>query len=216
MIAWVVGASGTWGRAVAVELIRRGFDVVALGRHDVPDLATWARARNRSWVFREFDLMNEDLPDVDESPDALFVCAAMTDGDRRALTRGNYLGPAAVIERVAAAMLQRGRGRIGVFVGQNARLGLRGLGDFSAAQAALWTWCEALQDELSITSGTVTVTRVIPPRTASPTQRRLVELSGRSARLRAPRAARLVDAVLAGRRSAGRRPLAAAIAMVVR
>jgi short-subunit dehydrogenase len=216
MIAWVVGASGAWGRAVAVELIRRGFDVVALGRHDVPDLASWARARKRSWEFRQFDLMDENPPNVDAPPDALFLCAALAEGDRQALIRGDYLGPAVLVERVTAGMLQRGRGRIGVFVGQNARLGLRGLGDFSAAQAALWTWCEALQDELSVTSGKVTLTRVIPARTASHTQRRLAELSGRRARLRAPRAAPLVDAVLAGRRSAGRRPLAAAIAMVVR
>jgi len=216
VIAWVVGASGAWGRAVAVELLRRGFDVVALGREDIPELATWAAARARTWEFRRFDLMDDVPPEVDEPPDVLFLCAAVTDGDRQELVRADYLGPSRLLEVVAARMRQRGRGRMGVFVGQNARLGLRGLGDFSAAQAALWTWCEAMQDELGAASGEVTLTRVIPPRTASATQRRLAEMSGRGARLKPPRAAPLVDAVLTGKRSAGRRPVAAALAMLVR
>ena len=46
------------------------------------------------------------------------------------------------------AMAARGSGRIGVLVPQNARLGLAGLGDLAAPQAALWTWAEALGEEL--------------------------------------------------------------------
>jgi len=212
---WVVGASGAWGRAVALELIRRGWDVTALGRHDVPELAAWAARQGGRWRHRPLDLMSPDLETLDGTPYALFLCAAATEGSRASLVQANYLGPAAVITEVAGRMSAAGGGRIGVFVGQNARLGLRGLGDYSAGQGALWTWCEAFQAEPDRYPG-VTMTRVIPPRTASPTQRYLSETSGHSAKLSPPKAAPLVSAVLAGRRSAGRRPLGAALSMLLR
>lgn len=215
--AWIVGASGAWGHAVAIDLWRRGWDVVALGRHDVPELEAWAARLERGWRWVRFDLASPDpvtLPD--EPPDLLVVCAAVVDGSREELLRVDYLGPVALIEQVAARMAARGTGRIGVFMGQNARLGMAGLGDFSAAQAALWTWCEALQDRLARDGSGVTLTRVIPPRTASSTQRGLAELSGRSARLHRPDARPLMDAVLAGRSRAGRRPVLAAISTLLR
>jgi hypothetical protein len=113
-------------------------------------------------------------------------------------------------------MLGRGRGRIAVLVPQNARLGLAGLGDFSAPQAALWTWCEARRDELAREAGEVSLTLVIPPRTASATQRFVAARSGHRARLSTPDASGLLRAILAGKRRAGRRPVLAALAMLVR
>ncbi len=216
-IAWVLGASGAWGRAVSLELLRRGFDIVALGRRDVPELRAWAARLGRGWSFAPVDLVEPDaaaLPDDD--PDALFVCAAATEGDRDLLVRANFLAPARLIGVVTSRMCDRGGGRIGVFVGQNARLGLAGLGDFSAGQASLWTWCEALADELRRDGGTVSLTRVIPPRTASATQRFVAERTGRAARVRPPEAGPIVDAVLAGRRHAGRRPVIAALTTLLR
>lgn len=226
MIAWVVGASGTWGGAVARDLLERGHDVVALGRRDVPDLAAEALRLGRSWSFAELDLERLDKVGVAAAasqlaarggvPDVLVVCAAATGADREILARANYLGPAALVEAAAAAMGSRGSGRIGVFVAQNARLGMAGLGDFSAAQGALWTWCEAFAAELAAGRQGVTLTRVIPPRAASATQHWVSERSGHSARLHRPRAHGLVGAILAGRRRAGRRPVLAALAMLVR
>ena len=107
-------------------------------------------------------------------------------------------------------------GRIGVLVPQNARLGLAGLGDFSAAQAALWTWCESRRGELDGDARHVSLTVVIPPRTASAAQRFVAERSGHRARLSPPDATPLVRAILAGKRRAGRRPWLAALAMLVR
>ncbi len=226
MIAWIVGASGTWGRAVAGELMARGFDIVALGRSDVPDLAAEAARLGRSWSFAHFDLETADPAGVGATaaeveagagvPDLLVMCAAVVGRDRETLARANYLVPAALIEAVAMAMGKRGSGRIGVFMAQNARLGMAGLGDFSAAQGALWTWCEAFSAELAAGRRGVTLTRVIPPRTASATQRWVSEQSGHSARLHRPDPRGIVGAILAGKRRCGRRPLLAAMAMLVR
>jgi short-subunit dehydrogenase len=217
--AWVVGASGAWGRAIALDLLRRGWDVVALGRREAPDLAAWAARLGRAWTFVALDLAaagsaTAALPAA--TPDALFVASAATGPDRAAITSVGFLGPAALIEATVMRMRGRGRGRIGVLVGQNGRLGMAGLGDFSAAQGALWTWAEALASELADGSDDVRLTVVIPGRTASATQRFVAERSGRRARLRPPKAGPLVEAVLAGRRRGGRRPLAAAALMAIR
>lgn len=211
MRAWVAGASGAWGRAVTVELIERGFDLVVLGRHDIPDLARWAAHRGRRWSHQPYDLADPAAALPDESPDALFWCAVSTSGDEAALVGANYLAPVRAIRETAERMAGAGGGAIGVWLGQNARLGLPGLGPYSAAQGALWTWCEAFEPPPGIT-----LTRVIPPRVASPTAEQLAGWSGRRARTSPPRAERLVDAVLDGRRRAGRRPWGAAAGTLLR
>jgi short-subunit dehydrogenase len=216
--AWITGASGAWGGAVALDLLRRGYDVTALGRHDAPSLAAWAARLGRRWSFAPLDLAAVDAmgPDMTGAPDIFVHCAVSTEGDREMLVRANYIVPAGLIARVAAAMRERAGGRIGVFIAQNARLGLAGLGDYSAAQGALWTWCEAFQDELARERTAVTLTRVIPPRTSSAAQRFVTGRSGRSATLHQPNAAPLVAAILAGKRRSGRRPVVAALSTALR
>ena len=216
MNALVTGVSGTWGGAIALALLRRGYDVTAAGRTDAPALRAWSERLGRRWSFMRFDLGDGQMPAVAQTPDVLVHAAVATAGDREALARANYLAPAALVETFMRAMRERGTGRIGVLMAQNARLGLAGLADFSAAQGALWTWCEALQDELARDGTGVTLTRVIPPRTLSATQRFVVERTGRRARLHEPDAAKLVDAILSGKRHAGRRPILAAFAMLAR
>jgi NAD(P)-dependent dehydrogenase (short-subunit alcohol dehydrogenase family) len=216
VIGWVLGASGAWGRAVALELLRRGFDVVALGRRDVPELAAWAAHEGRAWTFHAFDLLDPERVLPEGAPEALFVCSGATAGDRASLLAAGYLAPVALIEAVAERMAAAARaGRIGVFMGQNARLGLRGLGEVSAAQGALWTWCESFQATPDRQPG-VTLTRIIPPRTASATQRFVADASGHHPRLSPPRAGPLIEATLRGRRRAGRRPVGAALSMLLR
>ncbi len=214
--AWITGATGAWGGAFAGALLEAGYDITALGRRDTPDLAARAAELGRSLTLAPFDLADplSDLPEG--APEVLIHAAVSTEGDRTELVRADYLAPAALIEHTATAMLERGRGRIGVLVPQNARLGLGGLGDFSAAQAALWTWCEARRDELAGEPGDVSLTIVIPGRTSSPTQRFVSEHSGHNARLAAPDATVPLSAVLAGKRRAGRRPVLAALAMLFR
>ena len=223
-VAWVTGASGAWGGAIARELLARGHDVVALGRHDVPELTVEAARLGRCWGFVMLDL-GATIPAVDKIaalapeglravPEVLVHAAVSIEGDRAALVAANYLGPAALVEKVATAMTAAGRGRIGVLLGQNGRLGLAGLGDFSAAQGALWTWLEACRDDLRRRGSPVTLTLVIPPRTASRTQWFVAQRSGHRARLGSPAAESLVRAVLAGRPRAGRRPVLAALRML--
>lgn len=217
MRAWIIGASGAWGRAIALRLLRDGYDVVALGRRDVGELVAWATRLGRGWQHVPLDLTHVDdaaLPT--DAPDILFCAAIATDGDRANLMQASFLGPAAVIEHAIDLMEAAGVGRIGVLLGQNARVGLAGLGDVSAGQAALWTWCEALQADLTRRGSTVTLTRLIPPRTASPTQRLLAARSGHRPRLRRPDAQPLVAAVLAGASRGGRRPIGAALSTLIR
>jgi len=225
-IAWVTGATGAWGGAFCRALLAAGHNVVALGRRDDDELSATAAMHGRDWAFLPLDLsaspppIGELLAAVPEplrgAPDVLVHAAVSTVGDRAALAATDYLHPAELIDDVEQAMLERGAGRIGVLVAQNARLGMAGLGDLSAAQAALWTWCEARRDVLEHTDRGVTLTLVIPPRTASPTQRFVAQQSGRSAKLQEPDAAPLLRAILAGRRRAGRRPVLAALAMTFR
>ena len=227
--AWLTGATGAWGGAFARALLEAGYDVLALGRHDASDLVARARELGRTWAFVELDLAATfafaDLQAAVDGrapeplrgvPDVLVHAALSIDGDRAALTASDYLAPATLIDGVAQAMLERGSGRIGVLVPQNARLGLAGLADFSAPQAALWTWCEARRAELAGSGDRVTVTVVIPPRVASATQRFVARQSGHSAALHSPDAGGLLRGVLAGRRRVGRRPWLAAMAMLVR
>ena len=124
------------------------------------------------------------------------------------------MAKAALLAVVATAMTARGSGRIGVLVPQNARLGLAGLGDLAAPQAALWTWAEALADELHAAGRGVTLTIVIPPRVASDTQRLVSRRSGRTAKVHRPDPRPVVATILAGRRRAGRRPVLAALALL--
>ena len=223
-VAWVLGPSGTWGAAIARELLDRGFDVVGLGPRDVPSLGEHATECGRGWAFASFDLgsvtpdraaiLVADPPFPGGLPDVVVDAALSHAGDRADLARANYLGKAALLEAVAAGMAARGSGRIGVLVPQNARLGLAGLGDLAAPQAALWTWAEALGEELRAAGDGVTLTIVIPPRAASDTQRLVSERSGRAAEVRPPDPGPLVAAILTGRRRAGRRPVMAALALL--
>ena len=214
--AWVTGASGAWGGAFARALLDAGYDVVALGRHGVPEAAAYAANVSRDLDFVRFDLAEPGVELPAGTPDVLIHAAVSTEGDRAALAAADYLAPAALVEAVSERMLQRGWGRIGVLVPQNARLGLAGLRDLSAPQAALWTWCEARRDELAKDPRDVSLTVVIPGRTASPTQLLVSERSGHQARLSAPDPRPLLSAILAGKRRAGRRPVLAALAMLVR
>jgi len=215
VIAWVLGASGVWGRAVANELLDRGYDIVALGRTNPRALADWAASRARAWSFARFDLVDPCLRNLPtQAPDVLVCAAGVVDGDATRLVEANYVAVSQLIRWTGDGMRLRG-GRIGLFLPQNARLGLRGLGEYSAAYAALWTWAEAFQAELRC-ERKVTLTRVIPPRAASTTQRTLTDRSGRTVRTHRPEAAPLVDAILSGRPRAGRPPWLAALSTALR
>ena len=82
-------------------------------------------------------------------PDVLVDAALSTEGDAGALARADYVAKVALVGGGGGRHAAARDGRVGVLVGQNGRLGLAGLGDLSAPQGALWTWAEALGDELA-------------------------------------------------------------------
>jgi short-subunit dehydrogenase len=220
--AWLTGATGAWGSGFGRALLASGYDIVCLGR-SAPAWASMSGGGRARVAFLRLDLEGP-IPEVDALlaglpepaatlPDVLIHPAVAVEGEREAILRADFLGPSTLIASVAEAMVRRGRGRIGVLVPQNARLGLRGMGDVAGAQAALWTWAESLAAELRATTD-VRLTLVIPPRTASPTQRYVAARTGHAARLGGVNAEPLLRAVLAGRRRAGRLPLLAAAAML--
>lgn len=211
-IAWVTGASGFWGRNVCLSLLRAGWRVRALSRTKPEDVIGWASANGREVAWAPLDLRTLDLEALlaGDAPHALFHCAALISDDLDAMLDVNFRAPVRLIDPTLARMQARGDGRIGVFMGQNARLGLPGLEQFSATQAALWTWAEARQRSLRGTQ--VTLTLVFPPRAPSRLQGELAARSGRRPKVsRHAGADKLVAAVLAGRRRAGRRPILAGL-----
>ncbi|MCS6814240.1 MAG: NAD-dependent epimerase/dehydratase family protein [Cyanobacteria bacterium] len=171
-IAWVTGATGFWGRNVTLSLLRLGWQVVALSRSEPADLMAWATSRNQSCRWVAFDLNAPDwgaLAALD-TPQALFHCAVAWDTAIAPLLQPNVVTPIQLIETTLTRMQPTGYGRVGVFLGQNGRLGLPGLGHFSATQAALWTWAEAKSRDLlahkSLTAATTsTITNLIPSST---------------------------------------------------
>jgi short-subunit dehydrogenase len=74
------------------------------------------------------------------TPQAFFHCSVLFDESIELILRVNVSQPIHLLNHVIARMKQQNNGKIGVLLGQNGRLGLPGLGNFSATQGALWTW----------------------------------------------------------------------------
>lgn len=218
-IAWVSGASGYWGRKTVMSLLRRNWQVIALSRQEPKDLPAWAIAQQKSLFWQPLDLealdwatMLNDLP----SPQAMFHCAAMFDEDFERMLRVNVVQSARLIELAADRMQTLQAGRIGVFLGQNGRLGLPGLGTFSATQGALWTWSEAKAKLLKQHHPDVKLSLVFPERAPSRLQGELAQRLDRTVKLNPPETADdLVQGVLAGKKRVGRKPLFAGLSTLL-
>lgn len=212
--AWVVGATGFWGRKVSLSLLRRGWRIVALNRTEPRELRQWAEAQGRSFTWQPFDLSNPDWEALASLPDpqAVFYCAAVFDAtDFARMMTANAVHGVRLLE-MAITRMPTG-GRVGLFLGQNGRLGLPGLAPFSATQGALWTWAEGKQRELA--GGPIRMSLVFPPRAPSELQRQLTSRLARPPRVKTPKTADpLVAGVLAGKKRVGRTPWLAALAML--
>ncbi len=216
-IAWVTGATGFWGRNVTLSLLRLGWQVVALTRAEPTQLLAWATSQGQHCRWVRFDLNTPDWDTIAtlEPPHALFHCAVAWEDTIEPLLQANVATPIHLISFTLTQMQALDSGRIGVFLGQNGRLGLPNLGHFSATQAALWTWAEATSRELT-TSPTLSLSLVFPPRAPSDLQTTLASRLVKPPKLkRPPTADRLVRGVLSGQRRVGRRPWLAALATLV-
>lgn len=210
--AWVTGATGFWGQNVVLSLLRLDWRVVALTRSEPEELIVWARSQNKELVWQHCDLQNFSLQQLQElePPSALFHCAAIFDSIET-MMQVNVISPIGIIESVLPAMQATGEGRIGIFLGQNGRIGLPNLGHFSATQGALWTWAES-QSRALAPQGNVSLSLVFPPRAPSDLQAQLAEKLSKLPKLTTrPTADDLVKNVLLGHRRVGRRPILAGI-----
>lgn len=209
--AWVTGATGFWGRNVVMSLLRLNWRVVALTRSQPEELIVWARSQNKELVWQHCDLNSLQLPQL-ETPSALFHCAAVFDS-LETMMQVNVTSPIYLIESVLPSMQAIGEGRIGVFLGQNGRIGLPNLGHFSATQGALWTWAESQSRTLT---DNVSLSLVFPPRAPSDLQAQLAEKLSKPPKLSTrPTADDLVKNVLLGHRRVGRRPILAGISTLL-
>jgi NADP-dependent 3-hydroxy acid dehydrogenase YdfG len=208
--AWVTGGSGFWGRNVSLCLLRKNWQVTVLCRSEPKDLIAWAKAQNQMLQWQAFDLVNPDWDSLPAAPQALFHCAGGWDEELAVMWQTNVAAPMQLIEQVLPHMQAAGQGQIGVFLGQNGRIGLPGLGKFSATQAALWTWAEA--QSRSLKDSPISLSLVFPPRAPSTLQAQLAQQLTKPPKIkRQPQAEPLVAGVLAGRRRVGRWPWLAAM-----
>lgn len=211
--AWVTGATGFWGRNVVLSLLRLDWRVVALTRSEPEELVVWARSQNKELIWQHCDLRSLQLPEL-ETPSALFHCAAIFDSIET-MMQVNVISPIGIIESVLPAMQAAGEGRIGIFLGQNGRIGLPNLGHFSATQGAMWTWAES-QSRALAQQGNVSLSLVFPPRAPSDLQAQLAEKLSKPPKLSTrPIADDLVKKVLLGHRRVGRRPILAGISTLL-
>ncbi len=215
-IAWVSGASGFWGRKIILALLRRGWQVIALSRTEPLALMQWAEAQGHSLRWQPFDLARPDWQALEAlpTPGAAFHCAACLDeSDFAGMVTVNVIHGIQLLETIITRMRVEGRGRLGVLLGQNGRLGLPGLAPFSATQGALWTWAEGTQRELK--GCQIAISLVFPPRAPSALQQQLARHLNHPPRPKVPKTADpLVAGVLAGKRRVGRKPWLAALAML--
>lgn len=218
-IAWVSGASGYWGRKTVMSLLRLNWQVIALSRREPEDLPAWAIAQHKSLFWQPLDL---EAPDWQSSlaelpgPQALFHCVGMFDDDFERMLRVNVVQSARLIELAADHMQAQQSGRIGIFLGQNGRFGMPGIGSFSATQGALWTWTESKSKTLKQERAGVTVSLVFPERAPSRLQGKLSERVDRKVKLNPPETADdLVAGVLSGKQRVGRKPWIAGLSTLI-
>ncbi len=178
--ALITGASSGIGRALALELARRGYGLALTARRlplleELRDEINRASGGRTPVALRALDVT--DFPRVEEAVRALdgelpggidlLVANAGTSGLKgegvsRAdsdllLLNTNLLGAVASLRAGAALMAGRGRGRL---VGVSSVAGFRGLAAgaaYSASKAGLSTYLEGLRGELKNTGVKVTV-----------------------------------------------------------
>lgn len=169
--ALVTGASSGIGRAVAINLVEAGAQVVGLGR-DVPALR--ALAESSGVTVQRVDLesagelqqfVEHSLPDL-RPVDILVNCAGsgrfgpLTDHSAEDIDRlidVNVRAPVALTQAVLPGMRERRRGRVVNVASIAGRLGVPNETVYSASKGAVAVFSRALDAELAGTGVGVTV-----------------------------------------------------------
>jgi NAD(P)-dependent dehydrogenase (short-subunit alcohol dehydrogenase family) len=166
-VAWVTGAGKGIGRAVALELVRRGWCVCASARtiHDLESLANEAQyfsgevlpfpldITDREECVRVFDRISVQagVPDLAVLNAGTYVRFAASEFTAESFERQiavNVLGTVNCLEPVMRAMIAARSGRLGIVSSVTAYRGLTLASAYGASKAALTNMCEALRPEL--------------------------------------------------------------------
>jgi short-subunit dehydrogenase len=167
--ALITGASSGIGRALALELAARGYDLgLAARRLDaLQQLGEEIRQRDPA---RRIELRRLDVTDYDQVPKAIDELAAALGGldvvianagvgstglighghaqADRAVIETNLLGAMATIDAAVALFRRQGRGQIVAISSVAAFRGLPGSAPYSASKAAIAIYADALRAEL--------------------------------------------------------------------
>ncbi|WP_119168087.1 SDR family NAD(P)-dependent oxidoreductase [Algihabitans albus] len=175
---WITGASQGLGRALALELVRRGRTVVASARglDKLQELVKDAALEHGQGRVVPWALDVTDGPAVAEAvrtierdvgPIETAVLNAGThapvDGwslkaeDFRKLVEINVMGTVFCLEPMIAAMKARRRGRIAVVASLSGYRGLPSAAAYGLTKAGLINMCESLRPELALAGLTVQV-----------------------------------------------------------
>lgn len=213
--ALVCGGSGLWGKKLCLSLMRKGYKVISLSRTPPHELIEWAEAQSMNFEHVNFDLLNPDWQIIEKLTEieVYFHSASILDEDLEKMFKVNVLSSIKLMQLILEKMQKQKKGRLGVLLGQNGRVGLANLGNFSATQAALWTWSEAKYRELKANKELdLSLTMIFPNRAPSKLQAKLAETLQKKVKVKVPKNAdELVEATLKSKKSAGRKPILAAI-----
>jgi short-subunit dehydrogenase len=163
-LAWITGASSGIGRAVALKLADRGWQVAASAR-SVEKLNILAAERPGLIQAYPLDITDgrassEVVRNIEQSLGsidlALFSAGAYMRESARQFDAGqlaemfnlNVVGTGHVLEAVMAPMIARRAGHIAVVASVAGYIGLPGGGVYGATKSALITLCEALRPQL--------------------------------------------------------------------
>lgn len=163
-LAWITGASSGIGRAVALKLADRGWQV-AVSARSVEKLA--ALSAERPGLIHAYPLDITDgealkvaVQDIERSIGTIDLALFSAGGYVRDTARRfnaqemaklfnlNVVGTGHALEAVMAPMIARGRGHIAVIASVAGYIGLPGGGVYGATKSALITLCEALRPQL--------------------------------------------------------------------
>lgn len=163
-LAWITGASSGIGRAVAVKLADRGWQV-AVSARSVEKLAALVAERPGLIHAYPADItdgqaLRDAVHGIEQSLGpidlALFSAGGYMRESARRFDAGklaelfnlNVVGTAHALEAVMAPMISRQGGQIAVVASVAGYIGLPGGGIYGATKSALITLCEALRPQL--------------------------------------------------------------------
>ena len=163
-IAWVTGASSGIGRAVALELARRGWTVAATARraHELETLAGEAAAAGQTILPFPGDVTDRAgmarLIETIETPEQPIALALLNVGTFFPDAPGDWAGDAFRrtfdvnlngtlngLETLLPRMVARGRGQVAVVASVAGYGGLPRASSYCASKAALITMCESMR-----------------------------------------------------------------------